>query len=309
MAYDSIVSIDDVSHRYTRDWAVRNVSFDIDKPGVVGLLGSNGAGKSTTMNIMCGVLTPTEGDVRIQGLSIRDQPLAAKRRIGFLPQQVPLHLDFTVDEYLRYCAGLRGVNHSTAEGAIEEAKGRVGVAHFSKRLIGALSGGYRQRVGIAGAILHKPRIVVFDEPTNGLDPVQILEVRSLIKEIGQECVVFLSTHIMPEVEALCDEIKMIDRGSIVFQGSIDEYMSVVRTNAIIARFENPPSRSRFLAEEAVTHVEEVGSRTFRLVVEADAQQASKRLIDASVTHGWNAIEISLERATLEEAFSSFSRPT
>lgn len=303
----TIVRVNGVSHRYAREWAVQNISFDIDEPGIVGLLGSNGAGKSTIMNIICGALHATKGDVFIHGHSIRDKPLLAKQQLGFLPQQVPLHLDFTVDEYLHFCAGLRRIDRADIGKSVERAKEKVGVTHFSKRLVGALSGGYRQRVGIAGAILHKPSIVVFDEPTNGLDPVQILEVRSLIKEIAEERAVLLSTHIMPEVEALCDDIKMIEGGEIVFQGSIGEYMSVVQLKSILTRFENPPSIEVLARQPGVIDIDEVSANTYRLHVAQDVRQVSKALIEASVVNEWGATEISLERATLEQAFSSFIR--
>ncbi|HEY0175862.1 MAG TPA: ABC transporter ATP-binding protein, partial [Pedobacter sp.] len=170
----SIVKIEHLSHKYSSSWAIRDINMEISQSGIVGLLGSNGAGKSTTMNILCGALNQTEGKVLINGVDIREEPEIAKRDIGFLPQTAPLYLELTVDEYLIYCAELRLIPKDKIKAALDDAKERCGITHFSKRLIGNLSGGYRQRVGIAQAIIHRPKLVVLDEPTNGLDPNQII---------------------------------------------------------------------------------------------------------------------------------------
>lgn len=201
---NSIVKVENLSHRYSVQWAIRDINFEITKNGIYGLLGSNGAGKSTTMNIMCGVLKQTEGKVFIKGIDMREHPVEAKRHIGFLPQQPPLHPDLTVEEYLIHCANLRYVPKNKVKQAVDEVTVRCGISHFKKRLIRNLSGGYQQRLGIAQAIIHNPDFVVFDEPTNGLDPNQIVEIRHLIKEIAQDRTVILSTHILPEVQATCD---------------------------------------------------------------------------------------------------------
>src|SRR6186713_2173388 len=213
---EPIVKIEGLSHRYTSTWAIRDIDMQIDAAGIVGLLGSNGAGKSTTMNILCGALNQTQGKVYINGISMREHPEEAKKQIGFLPQNPPLYMDLTVDEYLTYCAGLRLMSRASMKPAIKDAKERCGIDHFSDRLIRNLSGGYRQRVGIAQAIVHRPKLVVLDEPTNGLDPNQIIEVRALIKEIALDRAVIFSTHILSEVQLLCKEIKMIDEGRMVF---------------------------------------------------------------------------------------------
>ncbi|MCG8507577.1 MAG: ABC transporter ATP-binding protein [Sphingomonadales bacterium] len=302
---EPIVSVRDLSHRYSKDWAVRHVAFEINKPGIVGLLGSNGAGKSTTMNIMCGVLYPTEGDVLINGKSIREEPLEAKREIGFLPQQAPLYTEFTVEEYLRHCAALRRLPAGEVADAVGAAMERCGVAHFCKRLIGALSGGFRQRVGLAQAILHQPALVVLDEPTNGLDPNQILAVRELIKEIAAERTLLISTHILPEVEALCDDIMMIEQGRIVFDGSMEAFASVVKPRSLIVRFDNPPGEAELLALPGVESVAFLGPKKARLVIAPDTD-ISDELVLASVAGGWRLRELSFERSTLEQVFARLS---
>ena len=209
---DCIVKIEHVSHRYSVQWAVSDISFEIPRHGIYGLLGSNGAGKSTLMNILCGVLRQTKGEVFVNGVNMRKNPIDAKRHIGFMPQQPPLYNDFTVEEYLSYAADLRYIPEKNVKEAVERVLELCNITHFRNRLIKNLSGGYQQRVSIAQALIHKPALVIFDEPTNGLDPNQILEIRNLIKTIAKESTVILSTHILKEVQAICDHILMIGQG-------------------------------------------------------------------------------------------------
>ncbi len=239
---ESILKIENLSHRYSVQWAIRDINFEINKNGIYGLLGSNGAGKSTTMNIICGVLKQTEGSVSIKGIDMRKDPVQAKRHIGFLPQIPPLHPDLTVEEYLVHCANLRYVPKNDVNKAVDEVTVRCGISHFKKRLIRNLSGGYQQRLGIAQAIIHNPDFVVFDEPTNGLDPNQIVEIRHLIKEIAQERTVILSTHILTEVQATCDHIYMIEQGSLVFSGSVDEFDNYIEPNSLLLSPGKPRNR-------------------------------------------------------------------
>ena len=239
---EPIVKVEHLSHRYSIQWAVRDISFEIPVRGIYGLLGSNGAGKSTTMNIVCGVIKQTEGNVFIKGIDARNKPVDAKRLIGFLPQKPPLYGDLTVEEYLLHCARLRWVPDKELQPAVDDVLGRCGITHFRKRLIKNLSGGYQQRVGIAQAIVHKPDLVVFDEPTNGLDPNQILEIRQLIRDIAQERTVILSTHILPEVQAACNEIRMIEHGEVVFSGTMEEFNNYARPDSFVVTMGNLPNR-------------------------------------------------------------------
>lgn len=300
------VQVDKLSHCYVRDWAVKDLNITIDRLGIIGLLGSNGAGKSTLMNVMCGVLYPTTGDVLINGISIREQPLQAKQQIGFLPQQAPLLTELTVDEYLVHCAVLRNIADGDVRSAIEAAKDKCGIAHFSQRLIGNLSGGYRQRVGLAQAIVHEPNLVVLDEPTNGLDPNQILAVRELIREIAEERTVILSTHILSEVEAICDEILMIELGSFVFEGTMQEFANVVEPHSLVASFEHPPREDALLRVAGIQSAEFLHNGKVRLGF-AGGGKVSETLIETSVGHGWGLREVSFERSTLESVFARLSR--
>ena len=238
----SIVSVKNLSHRYSVQWAVKDVSFEINEKGVTGLLGSNGAGKSTTMNIICGVLNQTQGDVFINGVNLRENPVEAKKNIGFLPQQPPLYTDLTVGEYLRHAAFLRLVEPDKVDEAVDLALEKCSITHFRDRLIKNLSGGYQQRVGIAQAIVHNPQFVVLDEPTNGLDPNQIVDIRNLIRDIAKHHAVLLSTHILSEVQAICDNIYMIESGKLVFSGTMEEFDNYVAPESFIVEFANSPSK-------------------------------------------------------------------
>ena len=244
MSEGTILKIEHLYHRYSTQWAVEDINLEIGSHGVVGLLGSNGAGKSTTMNIVCGVLMQTRGEVWIDGINTLTDPTGARRRLGFLPQKAPLYPDLTVDEYLRFCAEMRQVPWREITSAVGRAEELCGVSHFKDRLLRNLSGGYQQRVGIAQAILHNPRLVVLDEPTNGLDPNQILEVRHLVRSIADERAVLLSTHILPEIQAVSDMIVMIEHGRRVFIGSLEEFNNQVEPHSFTVRLRRPPLAMR-----------------------------------------------------------------
>lgn len=302
---EPIVRVEHLSHRYSVQWAIRDINFEIKQKGILGLLGSNGAGKSTTMNIICGVLNQTEGTVYINGIDTRKHPVEAKRHIGFLPQKPPLYTDHNVDEYLTYCAQLRLMKDKDIKRAVETAKERCGIAHFSKRLVKNLSGGYQQRLGIAQAIIHNPRFVVLDEPTNGLDPNQILEIRSLIREIAEDHSVLLSTHILSEVEAICDSIKMIEQGKLIFSGTVEEFHDCVHSNSLVVRLENPPAEQELRQTPGVTRVEKIDGQTFHLHVEP-APHIARRIAEACVRNGWRLSEIQQEKASMNEIFAQLS---
>ena len=302
---NSIVKVEHLSHRYSVQWAIRDINFEINQRGIMGLLGSNGAGKSTTMNIICGVLKQTEGNVFIDGIDLRENPVEAKKNVGFLPQKAPLHLDFTVDEYLTYCADLHMVDKKQIKAAVDEAKARCGITHFSKRVLRNLSGGYQQRVGIAQAIVHKPKFVVLDEPTNGLDPNQITEVRHLIKEIAEERSVLLSTHILSEVQATCRNIKMIENGQMIFSGSIEEFDNYLPPNTLLVELDTPPMECDLLLP-GISKVETLSERRFRLRYDGD-QDTAKRVAEVCVTRGWGLIELVIEKSSLDAIFAQLSK--
>ena len=302
---NSIVKVEHLSHRYSVQWAIRDIDFEINQRGILGLLGSNGAGKSTTMNIICGVLKQTEGNVYINGINLRENPVEAKKNVGFLPQKAPLHLDFTVDEYLTYCAELHMVDKTRIKAAVDEAKERCGITHFSKRVLRNLSGGYQQRVGIAQAIVHNPKFVVLEEPTNGLDPNQIVEVRHLIKEIAEERSVLLSTHILSEVQATCREIKMIENGQMIFSGTIEQFDNYIQPNTLLLELDTPPMECDLMLP-GISKVETLSERRFRLRYDGD-QDTAKRVAEQCVTRGWGLIELVIEKSSLDAVFAQLSK--
>ena len=302
-----IVKVENLSHRYSVQWAVRDINFEISQTGIVGLLGSNGAGKSTIMNIICGVLSQTEGDVYIDGINLRKDPVAAKQNIGFLPQKPPLYGDLTVDEFLTYAAQLRQMDPKDIPAALEVAKEKCGITHFSKRLIKNLSGGYQQRVGIAQSIIHNPKLVVMDEPTNGLDPNQILDVRSLIKDIAKDRAVLVSTHILSEVQATCDRIMMIEHGSVVFTGTIDDFDNYIEPDTFVITLTHAPLEEDIMKVPGVTDVKPISeySSRFRVWFDGDRETLS-RMVDASVKNSWGLSEIQLEKSSMNEVFAQLS---
>lgn len=302
---EPIVRVEHLSHRYRVQWAIRDINFEVNQKGILGLLGSNGAGKSTTMNIICGVLNQTEGTVYINGIDTRENPVEAKKYIGFLPQKPPLYTDHNVDEYLTYCAHLRLMDDKKVKEAVEIAKERCGIAHFSKRLVKNLSGGYQQRLGIAQAIVHNPKFVVLDEPTNGLDPNQILEIRGLIHEIAQEHAVLLSTHILSEVEAICDNIKMIEHGQLIFSGTLKEFHECVHSNSVIVRFNHLPAEDELHQIPGIIQSQKLEEQTYRLQFEPDPH-ITRRIAEFAVNKGWGLNEIHKEKVSMDEIFAQLS---
>lgn len=302
----SILKAEHLSHRYSVQWAIRDINFEITENGIYGLLGSNGAGKSTTMNIICGVLKQTEGQVFINGISMSDNPVEAKRNIGFLPQKPPLYQDLTVEEFLIYSGEIRRIEQKQLHKAVKKAMERCNITHFSKRLIRNLSGGYQQRIGIAQAIIHDPKVVILDEPTNGLDPNQILEIRHLIKEIAEDRTVILSTHILTEVQATCDHIQMIEEGNLVFSGTVDEFDNYIIPNSIFVTLASMPAPEELKNLEGVIQAEHLGGINYRVQF-SDAREAIARIVEASVARNWQLTEIRVEKSSLDTIFAELSK--
>lgn len=303
--YMPLVKVENLSHRYTTQWAVKNVSLELNKNEIIGLLGSNGAGKSTLMNIICGVISQTEGLVEIDGKNNIDQRLQAKKLIGFLPQKPPLQMDLTVEEFLYFAANLRVIPKKLVRQSVENAMVSCGIKHFRKRLIKNLSGGYQQRVGIAQAIIHNPKFIVLDEPTNGLDPNQILEIRNLIKEIAKDRIVLLSTHILQEVQAMCHHIYMMELGEMVFNGTIDEFNNSIKSNALILLMNNPPSLESLKELEGVENAEYTNDNRIRCTFKEDTN-IHNLLINTCIEKGWELQEIYKEKTNPDEIFKYFS---
>lgn len=216
----TLISAKQLIRYYGKHCAVNNVSFELEKGQIIGFLGVNGAGKTTTLQMLCGNLAPNSGEIVINGFDMQTQPKAAKRSLGYVPDTPPLYKELSVREFLRYCAQLHGVPKAAIAAAVQLAETRCGLTEVSERLIGNLSKGYQQRIGIAQAIVHNPDVIILDEPTVGLDPLQIREIRSLIRELGQNHGVIFSTHILSEVQELCTDVLMIREGSCVLKARI-----------------------------------------------------------------------------------------
>ena len=302
---ESIVKVEHLSHRYSVQWAIRDINFEITENGIYGLLGSNGAGKSTTMNIMCGVLKQTEGEVFIKGVSMRENPVEAKRYIGFLPQKPPLYNDLTVEEFLAFTANIRRIPTGEVAEAIKVVMGRCGLSHFRKRLVRNLSGGYQQRLGIAQAIIHNPAFVVLDEPTNGLDPNQIVEIRHLIKEIAEERTVILSTHILSEVQATCSSIKMIEHGRVVFSGSTEDFDNYIEPNTLYLEFDQLPVVDELMKLPGIKRAEVLDNHGVRLWYDGE-RGTIKQVMREAVSRGWDMTELRKEKSSMEAVFAKLS---
>ena len=301
-----IVRVEHLYHRYTSSrWAIEDINFQIDDAGVVGLLGSNGAGKSTTMNIICGVMRQTAGEVYIGGINTLKEPVKARKLIGFLPQKPPLYPDLTVDEYLRFCAEIQWMDKKKIKSAIAAAEERCGITHMKDRLLRNLSGGYQQRVGLAQAILHDPKFVVLDEPTNGLDPNQILEVRQLIKDIAVDRTVMLSTHILSEVQATCSSIKMIEHGRVVFSGSTEDFDNYIEPNTLYLEFDQLPEMDELMKLPGIKRAEALDNHGVRLWYDGE-RGTIKQVMREAVSRGWDMIELRKEKSFMEAVFAKLS---
>ena len=300
-----MIEVKHLTKKYGTHLAVDDLSFTIEKGRIYGFLGPNGAGKSTTMNIICGVLNQTEGEVFINGINLRENPVEAKKYIGFLPQQPPLYTDLTVEEYLQNAAFLRLMDKSEVNKAVDIALERCSITHFRDRLIKNLSGGYQQRVGIAQAIVHNPSFVVLDEPTNGLDPNQIVDIRNLIREIAEEHSVLLSTHILSEVQAICNDIKMIDNGHLVFSGSMEDFDNYIAPDSFIIELNNSPGKEVLARLAPNKGVEALSEKRFRIFFNED-NTVTEKYVEESVMNDWDLKELVVERCSLDQIFAQLS---
>lgn len=298
------MNIEHLSRHYGELKAVDAVNFELKRGEVLGFLGPNGAGKSTTMQMITGNLAPTAGKITINDLDLLDQPKLAKAEIGYLPEQPPLYIELSVEEYLSFCAKINGINRATQNSAIEKAIERCGLGEVKSRLISNLSKGYQQRVGIAQAIIHSPSIVILDEPTVGLDPIQIREIRKLIRELGEEHSVILSTHILPEVQMTCDRVQIINKGQLVFSDSIDNLNQSMQATSLIVQFDNKPDDATLDAVDNVNKIEHLEDRRIRIHfnnTEAQKSPAKQIAIEAA-NNNWGLLELTPEQKTLEQIF-------
>jgi len=297
----NLIQVDQLYRYYGDHCAVNNVSFTLGKGEILGFLGPNGAGKSTTMQMIAGNLAPTAGQILVNGLDILDSPKEAKRNLGYLPDTPPLYRELTPDEYLAYCAKLHQIPKSQIAQAVANAKERCGLTEVGERLIGNLSKGYQQRVGIAQAILHTPAVIILDEPTVGLDPIQIREIRELIRELGQEHGIILSTHILPEIQEVCTRVQIIHQGQLVLNDSIEGLERSMRASSLLLRTRQPPDLARLKAIAGVHSIDGLGDGRCRVFHDQDASPASA-IAETAVASGWGLLELTPERRSMEQIF-------
>lgn len=309
-----MITLDNVSKSFGRTVAVDDVSFTVDRGEVVGFLGPNGAGKSTTMRLITNFLEPDNGAVLIDGVDVREDPVAARRRIGYLPENNPLYDDMLVAEYLRFVGELRGVGIDGPGSALDETVQATGIAEVFYRPIGELSKGYKQRLGLAAAILHRPDFLILDEPTEGLDPNQRQEIRRLIREVGKEHTVILSTHVLPEVEETCRRIIVIHEGKIVADGSTEDLMaqardtSTKRTIVVEIRGEDVAREVvKLPSVETVTDQSESEGRTRLTLAVGSGPDPRPEIFRLAKAKDWVLWELHEETASLQDLFSQLTR--
>lgn len=303
---NALVEVEQLTRRYGEHLAVNEVSFSLKRGEILGFLGPNGAGKSSTMQMICGNLAPTAGAIRIHGIDLLDAPRDAKRCLGYLPDIPPVYRDLTVDEYLRYCSLLHGIQRSEVRGAVDVSKERTGLTEVGNRLIGNLSKGFQQRVGIAQAIVHMPLVVILDEPTVGLDPIQIQEIRTLVRELGNDHGVILSTHILSEVQAVCNHVQIINRGQLVLDASIERLEQSMRASSLLMVLETPSELSAFESIPGIQHIEDLGKGRYRVLHDSGLNPAPG-LARAAVEGNLGVLELTPERRSMEDIFIELTK--
>lgn len=300
------ISVQNVSKLYGQQKALDQVSFTIDTGEVVGFLGPNGAGKSTMMKIISCYIPPNEGEVHVCRHSVADESIEVRRQVGYLPEHNPLYLDMYVREYLRFVGGIYKLDN--LDDRITDMVKLVGLGVEEHKQIGALSKGYRQRVGLAQAMIHDPKVLILDEPTSGLDPNQLVEIRELIRAIGQEKTVMLSTHIMQEVEAICSRVIIINRGSIVADkatGDIRESMSN-EGYALRVEFQDSPDLPKLKAINDVSKVENISGNEYMIAVSGD-RDIRGDVFNFAVDTGNSVLSSQREEHSLEEVFKELTK--
>ena len=302
-----MIKVDGVTKKYPARLAVDDVSFEVARGEIVGFLGPNGAGKTTTMRMLAGFMPVDSGTIEIAGFDVSTHPQEVRRRIGYLPENCPLYPEMRVNEYLRFRAELKGVKPSARKAKINDVKERCGLTDVGRRIIGQLSKGYRQRVGLADSLVHDPDLLILDEPTVGLDPYQIRQVRELIIQLAEKHTILLSTHILQEVEAICERIMIINDGRIVASDTEENLHRKLQACSII--------EMEIMADKdaALARVGEMAGMDIRtataladgwlwLEIEADSPNMRVELFNLAVTEGWKLRELSEQQHSLEDAF-------
>ena len=299
------ITVKNLTKKYGAQKAVDAASFHIDKTGIVGFLGPNGAGKSTTMKIITGYLQADEGEVEVCGIPVSENNTAAKKKIGYLPESNALYLDMYIREYLSFIAGV--YNIKGVQQQIEKVIEITGLMPEANKKIGQLSKGYKQRVGLAAALIHDPEVLILDEPTSGLDPNQIVEIRALIKKLGQYKTILFSSHILQEVEAICDRVIIINKGIIVADDSLANLQKGEEGNYyVIVEFNETIPSHLLIGLTAVDHVDQILTTNYKLHTK-NPDAVRKQLMQLSLQYNWNIVSLQSGSNSLEDIFRSFTR--
>lgn len=293
------IEVTDLVKVYGEQKAVDAVSFTVNKGEIVGFLGPNGAGKSTTMKIITGYLTQDSGEATVCGIPVKQRPLETKKKIGYLPEANPLYPDMYVREYLDFIADIHQV--AGKKDKIEQVIGMVGLTIESKKKLGQLSKGYKQRVGLAAALVHDPEVLILDEPTSGLDPNQIIEIREVIKQLGQNKTVLFSSHILQEVEALCDRVVIINRGKLVADNRLSVLRSQNDVGTIRVSFKEAPTPSHLEGMKDVITARPLTPYEWEFQTD-NPDDVKKQLLELALQNNWNIVSLQSEKQSLEEIF-------
>ena len=299
-----MIEVQQLTKRYFDREVVKSVSFFVPEGEVLGFLGPNGAGKTTTMRMICAYLPPTSGTVKVAGVDLAEDPLAVRERIGYLPENVALYPEMRVEEFLRFRAAIEGVSRKDVPERLSYVLERCMLTDVRRQLIGTLSKGYRQRVGLAAALIHKPPVLILDEPTVGLDPRQIVKIRELIVELGRDHTVILSTHILPEVEQVCQRVLIIDDGRIVADGTPDALRTgFSELSAVTVELEGADAAAEELFSRiaGVEKVESLGQGRWQLAVR-DGKAVRREVFRLAVERNWVLTELSQSVPSLEDVF-------
>ena len=298
------ISIEQITKNYGKQIALNNVSFDVKSAEVVGFLGPNGAGKSTLMKIITCFIPPTSGSVKVCGFDVMEESIEVRKNVGYLPEHNPLYTDMYIKEYLGFVAGLYKLKNIKSK--VSEMIDAVGLQEEQHKKIGALSKGYRQRVGLAQSMIHDPKVLILDEPTSGLDPNQLEEIRALVKKIGKQKTVLLSTHIMQEVEAVCDRAIIINKGNIVADDSVDKILLQTEKNqSLIVEFNGKISEATLKSVRGILQIQNLGGFKWRILSskENDLRAAIFKL---AVDNNLSVLEMQREEKKLEEVFKELT---
>jgi ABC-2 type transport system ATP-binding protein len=298
------ITVKNLTKLYGEQKAVHDISFSISQGEIVGFLGPNGAGKSTTMKMITGYLEPSSGEITVSGVDVKNAPLEAKKKIGYLPESNALYYDMYVREYLDFIADVHHVPHKKQK--IEEVIRLTGLFPESKKKIGQLSKGYKQRVGLAAALLHNPEVLILDEPTSGLDPNQIVEIRNVIRDQGKNKMVLFSSHILQEVEAICDRVIIIHKGKIVADDRLANLQKQTSAPIVRVSFREKLEPSQFGELKGARAVNQLDANTWTVETE-DPESIRKQLLQFSLQHNLNIVSLQSEEQTLEQVFRQLTQ--